>query len=317
MPAGVTLLSYVQLDDRLLVWRLRRDGAEMAEVSVSGTELESAVEALLELVQSGGTTAEVRPLAARLGGWLLRPFSNELAGGEPLVVVPDGALFELPFALLVDPGTDRFLIEDRAVGTAPSIALYLAQSERLGDFPPAQKRSLLAVGDPAFDPTRYGDLGRLRGARREIEQIAGYYDRKETLSDADATPDRLLELLPRFQILHVAAHVLERPGLPEMSALLLANDQEAGRSGELQASSILERDLSGLEVVILSACRSVDAKSASEIAFVPYDQAYESGFEDMPRRVPDISKVRALIGYEPKLGLDEILQRVIDHFRVA
>ena len=193
-----------------------------------------------------------------MGGWLLRPFSNELAGGEPLVVVPDGALFELPFALLVDPGTDRFLIEDRAVGTAPSIALYLAQSERLGDFPPAQKRSLLAVGDPAFDPTRYGDLGRLRGARREIEQIAGYYDRKETLSDADATPDRLLELLPRFQILHVAAHVLERPGLPEMSALLLANDQEAGRSGELQASSILERDLSGLEVVILSACRSVE-----------------------------------------------------------
>jgi len=40
---------------------------------------------------------------------------------------------------------------------------------------------------------------------------------------------------------------------------------------------------------------------------IPYDEAYESGLEDMPRRVPDLTKVRALIGYEPKVHLDEIL----------
>ena len=57
--------------------------------------------------------------------------------------------------------------------------------------------------------------------------------------------------------------------------------------------------------------------SASPIQFVPYDQAYEAGFEDMPRRVPDISKVRDLVGYEPRLSLDEIVCRVIEHFRKA
>jgi UDP-glucose 4-epimerase len=51
--------------------------------------------------------------------------------------------------------------------------------------------------------------------------------------------------------------------------------------------------------------------SASPIVKIPYDQAYEAGFEDMPRRVPDISKIRALIGYEPTVELDEILTRVI------
>jgi UDP-glucose 4-epimerase len=55
--------------------------------------------------------------------------------------------------------------------------------------------------------------------------------------------------------------------------------------------------------------------STSEIVRVPYDQAYESGFEDMPRRVPDISKIRALVGYEPSVELDETLARVIEHFR--
>ena len=55
--------------------------------------------------------------------------------------------------------------------------------------------------------------------------------------------------------------------------------------------------------------------SASPVQFVPYDQAYEAGFEDMPRRVPDISKVSHLIGYQPRLGLDEIVCRVVEHFR--
>jgi UDP-glucose 4-epimerase len=55
--------------------------------------------------------------------------------------------------------------------------------------------------------------------------------------------------------------------------------------------------------------------SKSVIKFVPYDQAYESGFEDMPRRVPDLERIISLIGYEPKHTLDDILVQVIDYFR--
>jgi UDP-glucose 4-epimerase len=57
------------------------------------------------------------------------------------------------------------------------------------------------------------------------------------------------------------------------------------------------------------------AGSSSVIKLVPYDEAYESGFEDMPRRVPDLSKIKAMIGYEPRHGLDDILVQVIDYFR--
>jgi UDP-glucose 4-epimerase len=55
--------------------------------------------------------------------------------------------------------------------------------------------------------------------------------------------------------------------------------------------------------------------SASEIVTIPYDQAYEAGFEDMPRRVPDISKIGALVGYKPTVELDETLGRIIEYFR--
>jgi UDP-glucose 4-epimerase len=59
------------------------------------------------------------------------------------------------------------------------------------------------------------------------------------------------------------------------------------------------------------------SKSDSVIHYVPYDQAYEAGFEDMPRRVPDISKIRALIGFQPRLELDDIIRSVIEYTRAG
>lgn len=69
------------------------------------------------------------------------------------------------------------------------------------------------------------------------------------------------------------------------------------------------------EITILDLARRVKelAKSDSEIVFVPYDEAYEEGFEDMPRRVPDISKVHELVGFRPQMSLDGILQSVMEY----
>jgi UDP-glucose 4-epimerase len=73
----------------------------------------------------------------------------------------------------------------------------------------------------------------------------------------------------------------------------------------------------GTEITIRELAEKVKKMtgSSSEIVTVPYEKAYEAGFEDMPRRVPDISRLRALIGYEPTVELDETLTRVIEHFR--
>jgi UDP-glucose 4-epimerase len=71
------------------------------------------------------------------------------------------------------------------------------------------------------------------------------------------------------------------------------------------------------EVTILQLAEKVKSLTGSDsrIVFVPYDQAYEEGFEDMMRRVPDISKIHKLIDYQPTLDLNEILKSVIDYQR--
>jgi UDP-glucose 4-epimerase len=71
-----------------------------------------------------------------------------------------------------------------------------------------------------------------------------------------------------------------------------------GSNQEVSISQLAERikDLTG---------------SDSEIHYIPYSEAYEEGFEDMPRRVPDVTKVANLVGFAPKMDLDGILKQVI------
>jgi UDP-glucose 4-epimerase len=71
------------------------------------------------------------------------------------------------------------------------------------------------------------------------------------------------------------------------------------------------------ETTILALAERIRELSGSKsvIRFIPYDEAYESGFEDMPRRVPALAKVERLIGYQPIYQLDAILSQVIDYFR--
>ncbi len=71
------------------------------------------------------------------------------------------------------------------------------------------------------------------------------------------------------------------------------------------------------EVTILELAERVKelTGSDSEIEFIPYEVAYEKGFEDMRRRIPDLTKVHEYVGYQPTIDLDTTIRQVIDYFR--
>ena len=73
----------------------------------------------------------------------------------------------------------------------------------------------------------------------------------------------------------------------------------------------------GEEITIAELARRIKeiTRSPSPIEFVPYEEAYGIGFEDMKRRTPNIDKIASVIGYQPKMSLEETLQSVIDYFK--
>jgi nucleoside-diphosphate-sugar epimerase len=73
------------------------------------------------------------------------------------------------------------------------------------------------------------------------------------------------------------------------------------------------------EVTILELAEGVigAAGSSSTVKLIPYEEAFPRGFEDMRRRVPDTSKIRSLIGWEPRHTLDDIIREVVEHARLG
>ncbi len=93
------------------------------------------------------------------------------------------------------------------------------------------------------------------------------------------------------------------------SLLALVDHPEAsGRAYNI--GGVEEISMEGLAQRVIAA-----AGSSSKIRYVPYDEAYEEGFEDMQRRVPDTTRASELVGFTPKVGLDDILRMVVEDQR--
>lgn len=71
------------------------------------------------------------------------------------------------------------------------------------------------------------------------------------------------------------------------------------------------------EITILELAEMIRRKinPAVRIDVIPYDKAYEAGFEDMRRRVPDLSKIKSLMGYTPTLNTEQIVDKVVEFYR--
>jgi nucleoside-diphosphate-sugar epimerase len=90
-------------------------------------------------------------------------------------------------------------------------------------------------------------------------------------------------------------------------ALIALMEHEPARGQVYNIGNNNEITIGDLALQVREMCRS-----KSEIVLIPYEKAYEQGFEDMPRRVPDLSKVQAAVGWKPSIALPQILADVID-----
>jgi tetratricopeptide (TPR) repeat protein len=222
---------------------------------VNRARLETAVSAFLGLIErrDGGEAG----LAETLRVQLLGPALADLPPGvNRLVILPDGALHRLPFAVLRFRGTslgDRYRIS-----TALSATLW----ERWRRQPRRESRAALVLADPRLPETlaRTAELrgdgsGRLPGARREGEHVLRSCGAGVLRAGSGAGEAFLKRRnLSRFGVLHLAAHAVADEANPEASAVLLAADAP-GEDGELRVDEISRLDLRGM-LVALSSCRS-------------------------------------------------------------
>jgi len=266
LPAGRVVLAWAMLPERTLLWSIARDSITMHVIDQPADALVAMVDRFQNLLRAVDDTAEAALFARELYATLLAPATAALEGRNELVLVPDRALDRIPFpALRGDDG--QWLIERFVLRHAPHLATALEPAHDTA----AAFRSPLLVADPAYRSSDFPGLPALRAASAEVAAIGQLFPNATLLAGAQATRSRLREQLGSHDLLHFAGHARFRNDRPELSYLVLAPEPDGST---LRASDVAGLDLSGLRLVILSACATHAATDARNAGFAGLSHAF-------------------------------------------
>lgn len=211
-------------------------------------------------VTLAGRSMRHRSAARALYDLLVAPAAAQLAGKKVFAIVPDGALWRLPFESLIGPD-DRYVIERASCFYVPSLAVYrdmLARQHK----PAPRVHTLAAFGNPSAGNTddavtavyRDLDLGPLPDAEEEARAIARLWGRNASVyTRGEAREEVARREMQRARIVHFAAHGIFDDANPMFSQIVLARDEKSAHDGVLQAWELARLDLAA-DLVVLSAC---------------------------------------------------------------
>lgn len=258
IPGGIALVVYELLPDRLLLWVVRSGSIEQRQVRMPAARIAERVHRFEQSV--AGSESGLRQAGAALHELLIQPVDDRLQPGETVVFVPESPLDSVPFALLFDPGTSRYLIEDRPFAIAPSLSLFAELVEgTVGQN--LSKADVLMLANPAFDRSLF-PLSRLLGAEEEGRWIRELFPGARIVAGESAGREVLLGGLGKSRILHFGGHALANPRKPLLSSLLLAPRPAQGDSGVLYARELIGPPGGRTDLVILSSCQSTGGAAA-------------------------------------------------------
>ena len=255
LPPNTTLINYFLTGSGAHAWVLDRTRLQYVSLPFDPTALARA-ECAAKRFRAGGRG--VRPLYApcesatveELYGQLVAPLRAHLRKPR-LVIVPHGVLHYLPFGAFRDRRTKRYLIEDYTITYAPSASAI----RFLHDKETPVNGKALVIGAPA------GVSPELPGAMREARFVGAKLHLVPMVGTA-AKESLLYRLKGKVDLVHIAAHGFYEADTPLFSRLALAEGD--GSDGNLEVHEILsEVDLTGVNLVVLSACQTALGKGSA------------------------------------------------------
>jgi len=276
LPRNTTLVEYALGDTVSLLWVIDRKKSWLFEIPRRSV-LRSEVRLLRNALSNPGAgDAALRASCKKLYKMILEPAQNTFSGSSRLIIIPDGALFEVPFEILLFGDSDPnaawkdlpYLARVFTTVYAPSCSVYMRLKKTKKK---KYKRELLAVGNPDFStlappPAGGGAVAALPFTETEIEGISRFFKEKKrcALTGRDANETRVRKEIETYptRILHLATHGIADPAEPSASRIYLCrvpDENNPGEDGYLHSLEIMSMRISA-GLVVLSQCESAGGR---------------------------------------------------------
>lgn len=239
LDRGVSMIEFVLLKRGAELWLVRDGRIVHRRSAASGAAIEAVLANHLTAVAEDDLP-NVRLHGRWLFDQLIAPLLADIPAGSDLLLVPDGALQQLPFSTLVLPD-QTFLFQRHPLATSPSASVFLRE------LPRAELSRIVAVAQPAP-----GGYEVLHGAPGEAMALKREYGPSRVFVGTDCSPQRFLEEAAESDLLHFAGHAKLDVYTPARSALVF--ESANGDAQLLTVETIANARLKRHPVVVLAAC---------------------------------------------------------------
>ena len=257
LPGQTQIVQYAILRDKLVIWVINNQGLTLTEKRISEESLNQKIASFVNAVTATNETNAVTRQAKELFSDLIEPVQQLLDSHKQLCIVADKSLNTLPFGALISPTSGNYLIEDYCISYAPSSSVFIAATNHANSLTLNHGEKLLSVGNPSFDRNSFPQLSDLPEAASEAKAISAYYSKAEVLIGPNARKDAVVGGMANAQVIHLAAHAIDKSGDELHAGLVLAKNGGKSPNDEcLQADQLYRMKLPNARLLILSACRS-------------------------------------------------------------
>ncbi len=248
----VTVLSYAQMEDGVIVWAWDDRGVTPKWINHSRKQVAALIDRFNhECADSESDLSALKRDANQLYRWLISPVALQLDPARDLVVEGDGAISTLAFETLVD---DHGAYLGSYFGIVSSLGMEYVEHLRHDDLITPDLPALI-VGTPALRGEIAGKFLPIPDARQEAEAIARKFLKTTPLMGSQATAKAVKDSLPAAAVFHFAGHALAGE---ERAGLLLASEEDVdGGTAKLSLLNAFTLDPSHVlhaRLVVLSAC---------------------------------------------------------------
>lgn len=260
IPERVQLLQYSVLQDKVIIWLITKESFQTKYAEIGIEELKEAVFSYLNLLNyhEVSNAQKESELSEKLYKILVSPIEEKLDTQKEICLIPDKFLFHLPFASLVSPENQRYLISDYNIFYAPSANVFLASTREAQERKNNSVETLLSIGNPAFSQKNYPDLPKLPSAEKEVSEINEFYSKPIRLIGLEATKREVKQNFTKSSVIHFAGHYSVNEQIPSLSGLVLAEKEKLGEKENslLTNYEILGTNLLQTRLIVLSACKT-------------------------------------------------------------
>lgn len=261
LPPDTLILEYEIIEDGVVILTLAPDGLAAARITVARAVVEQEVRTFVEALRQTGDEKMIEEASTRLFARLVAPVRNRVEKAHTLVVVPDAAMQQLPFAALFDPSARRYLVEDHVLLVAPSASIFTIGVRRTTRGEEAHRPpTALLLANPILEGGAFADLDPLPGSEQEARKSARAYGHATVLTRAAVTVPRFTSAADAYDVVHFAGHTVIRPVEPWHSSLLFAPDR--GDGGLLTVQQIARLFFRRTRTVVLASCSTLRGHKA-------------------------------------------------------